>query len=173
MSKKVINKIVVDNSVNSPPPPAKEEKIRENIGYNCTDCSSLIEILSINEESIEFKCIANENHSKKLMINNYLEKMKKYLDNKNLNNICEKHNQQYIFYCLDCKYHICKDCTNSKFHKKHNKIFLNEEQPEEGDIKIIKNKIKYYNDKIKNIKENKIKEFKNEIKNKKIKEKKE
>ena len=103
------------------------------------------------------------NHNNKLNIRNYLEKMKKNIDNKNLNDICEKHNNQYTFYCLDCKYHICEKCISSKFHKEHNKRYLKEEQPNEEDINIIKNKIEYYNNKIKSTKQNKIKEFKKEL----------
>ena len=58
-----------------------------------------------------------------------------------------------------------------KIHKTHNKIILEEEQPNEEDINIIKDKIKYYNNKIiQNIKENKIKKYKNEFKNNKIEE---
>ena len=173
MSKLDKNEIGVDNSINSPPPPIQQEKFQGNIGYNCPECSSLIEILSFKEDILKFKCINNNNHSNKLKLNNYLEKMKKYINNKNLNNICEKHNNQYTFYCLDCKCHICEKCINSKLHKTHNKRYLKEEQPNEEDINIIKNKIEYYNSKIRSIKQNKIKEFKKELNNNKIKEKEE
>ena len=173
MSKQDINEIVVENSTNSPPPPIQQEKFKGNIGYNCSECSSLIEILSINEDNLEFKCTNNNNHNNKLNIRIYLEKMKKNIDNKNLNDICEKHNNQYNFYCLDCKYHICEKCISSKIHKAHNKRYLKEEQPNEEDINIIKNKIEYYNSKIRSIKQNKIKEFKKELNNNKIKEKEE
>ena len=93
----------VDNSINQPPLPVKEEQIEENIGYNCSECSSIIEILSINEYNLKFKCVENEEHSNALKIDNYLEKMKKYINNKNLTEKCEKHNHKYRSYCLDCK----------------------------------------------------------------------
>ena len=142
MSKQDINEIVVENSTNSPPPPIQQENFKGTIGYNCSECSSLIEILSINEDNLEFKCTNNNNnHNNKLKIRNYLEKIKKNIDNKNLNDLCEKHNNQYNFYCLDCKYHICEKCISSKIHKAHNKRYLKEEQPNEEDINIIKNKI--------------------------------
>ena len=96
--------------------------------------------------------------------------MKKYINNKNLTEKCEKHNHKYKYYCVDCKYHLCKECLKLKTHKTHNKIILEEEQPNEEDINIIKDKIKYYNNKIQNIKENKIKKYKNEFKNNKIEE---
>ena len=170
MSKKDLNEKEADNSINSPPPPAQEQD-KENIGYNCPECSSLIEILSIKEDNLEFKCVSNENHCNTLKINNYLEKMKQYIDKKNLNDKCEKHSKEYRVYCFDCKCHLCKECLKTKIHKKHQRVLIEEEeQPTEEELNIIKNKIEYYKDKIKNIKENKINQFKNELKNNKIKE---
>ena len=45
-----------------------------------------------------------------------------------------------------------------------------EEKPNKEELNIIKNKIEYYKDKIKNIKEKKLNQFKNELNNNKIKE---
>ena len=72
-------------------------------------------------------------------------------------------NNEYSLYCLDCKCHLCKEFLKSRVHKTHNKINLEEEQPNEEELNIIKNKIQYYKDKIKNIKEKKIEEFKKEL----------
>ena len=57
------------------PTPIPEEKELNNLYYNCSDCPSLIEILSINENDniIKFKCV--KNHSKKMLIKDYLEKI--------------------------------------------------------------------------------------------------
>ena len=58
--------------------------------YNCCECSSPIEILSIDEISyiIEFYC-RNNTHQINMFINDYIDEMKKY-NNKNLNNdICD------------------------------------------------------------------------------------
>ena len=55
----------------------------KEIFYNCTECSSPIEILSINEIDIEFKCIKN-NHNKKISIKEYIEKMKHFNDENEL-----------------------------------------------------------------------------------------
>ena len=46
--------------------------------YNCSECSSLIEILSINENdnTIEFNCL-NKNKAIKISIEDYLKNMKK------------------------------------------------------------------------------------------------
>ena len=150
MHKQEISKKEVDNSINLTTSTVKEEQIEENIGYNCPECSSLVEILSINEYNLEFKCVEKDEHSNILNINNYLEKMKKYINNKNLKDKCEKHNNKYISYCLDCKSHLCKECLKINIHKKHNKILIEEEQPNEEDINIIKEKIKYYTNKIEN-----------------------
>ena len=41
-----------NNLINQPLLQIKEEQIKENKGYNCSECSSLIEILSINENDL-------------------------------------------------------------------------------------------------------------------------
>ena len=50
-----------------------------NISYNCAECSSMIEILSINERNniIEYKCLKKNNneHNKIMQIKEYLEQM--------------------------------------------------------------------------------------------------
>ena len=53
--------------------PEMDEKL-----YNCTECSSPIEMLSINEEecTIEFECINNK-HKKKMLIKEYFKKNEK------------------------------------------------------------------------------------------------
>ena len=53
------------NSTDAPPPTPKNSEIElKNIYYNCTDCSSLIDIISINDDNntIEFKCLNKENN---------------------------------------------------------------------------------------------------------------
>ena len=151
------NKMLGDNYINHFPPVTKEEQIEENIGYNCSECSSLIEILSIDENNLDIKCTKNDNHNNKLMINNYLDKMKKYIDKKNLKDKCDMHNNKYTIYCINCKCHLCNECLKTRMHKNHNRIYLEEEQTNEEEINIIKNKIELYNNKIKKLKENKIK----------------
>ena len=94
---------------------SKEIKLNE-IYYNCNECSSPIEIITINEKTniIEFQCI-NNHHQKKLSIKEYINEMKKF-NNKNLNDeVCiqDNHNKKYEFFCLDCKKHLCKENKRS------------------------------------------------------------
>ena len=85
------------------------EQILNEIYYNCTECSSPIEILSFNqkENNIEFRC-TNKNHKINISIEEYINKMKTFND-KNINNDkCLIHNNKiYEFYCLDCNQHLC------------------------------------------------------------------
>ena len=149
----------------------KDETIKLNeIYYNCTECSSPIEILYINEKSntIEFKCI-NNNHIKKLSIKEYIKEMKKFND-KNINDdICvdNNHNKKYEFFCLDCNKHLCKECLKTRNHIGHNKKVIIEIQPNEKELNIIDNIIKSYENKISNLEKDKIakiKEMKNRLK---------
>ena len=137
--------------------------------YNCTECSSPIEILYINEKTniIEFKCSINK-HIKKLSIKEYMKKMKKF-NNKNINDevcIVDNHNKKYEFYCLDCNKHLCKECIKTRDHINHSKKIIIEIQPSEKELKIVENVIKYYEDKIDNLVEDKFKK-KKEMNNKK------
>ena len=146
------------------------------IYYNCTECPSPIEILSINENesTIEFKCI-NSNHKIKMEIKEYINKMKAF-NNKNINDeICNNHNKKYECYCSDCKKHLCKECLKSKEHIRHNKLNLIEFQQNENGLKEIQNIIKYYENQIENLERekliktkelnNKLKEAKEKLKN--------
>ena len=52
---------------------------QKNIYYNCPECQSVIEILKLDEEFIEFNC--NNNHNNKMKIKEYLDKIKEYVIN--------------------------------------------------------------------------------------------
>ena len=118
------------------------------INYNCTECPSPIEIISINKNEIEFKCI-NTNNIKKMKINEYLESMKK-IDNNEINNDkCVNHNNSiYICYCFDCKKHLCKECLKSREHISHLKNYIIEILPNKNELNQFKKIINYYEDKI-------------------------
>ena len=148
-----------------------EDSMKLNeIYYNCTECSSPIEILYINEKTniIEFKC-TNNNHRKKLSIKEYINKNKKFYK-KNINDdICieDNHNKKYEFFCLDCNKHLCKECIKTRNHISHNKKIIIEIQPNQKELNIIENIIKSYEDKIGNLEKekfDKIKEMKNKLK---------
>ena len=138
--------------------------------YNCTECSSPIEILCINEKVniIEFKCTIN-NHIKKLSIKEYIKKMKKFNNKKINDDICieDNHNKKYEFFCLVCNKHLCKECLKTRNHINHNKKIIIEILPSEKELNIIDNMIKCYEETISNLEKdkfNKIKEMKNKLK---------
>ena len=57
------------NDMNEAPPLQSN-----NMYYNCSECPSIIEIISINENNIEYKC--NNNHNNNIEIKEYLKNMK-------------------------------------------------------------------------------------------------
>ena len=69
----------IKNEDNSPP--AITPKLNEEIYLNCSECSSLIEIISIDEENnfIEFNCLSKENNHNKniIMIKKNIRKIEK------------------------------------------------------------------------------------------------
>ena len=90
--------------------------------YNCSECSSNIEIISLDENKIKFKC--SKNHNIEIEIKEYLKKMKKYNNIKLNNDICDKHKNRYLSFCFDCNMHLCKECLKTRYHIMHNKIYL-------------------------------------------------
>ena len=87
--------------------------------YNCSECASVIEIVSIDQDNIEFQC--QNNHNKKIKIKEYLDKMKEYNNIMLNNNICNTHKEEYVSYCFECNIHLCKECLKSRKHISHNK----------------------------------------------------
>jgi F0F1-type ATP synthase membrane subunit b/b' len=135
---------------------SKDSSIVElnEIYYNCTECSSPIEILSIKDNIIEYNCV--NNHHKNFLIEEYINKMKEY-SNKDINNdICINHNKKYECYCKDCNVHLCKECLTLRNHINHSKNYIIEVQPNKNELNIIKNIIKYYNNEIERLEIEKI-----------------
>ena len=140
--------------------------------YNCSECSSQIEIISMNETEIEFKCI-NNNHLKKISIKDYINKMKVFNNKNNKNDININHNNKFEGYCLDCKIHLCKEYLKSSNHINHNIKLITKLAPNKKELNIIENIIKYYEEKIENLEkeklikakelDNKLKEYKNKL----------
>ena len=110
--------------------PGGESELDEKESYTCTECSSNIEITSLDEINniISFKC--HLHGSKAMTIKDYLENMKKntYLYNKC--NSCGKiqnqiNNNDIFNYCTNCKTIICNNCILNH-DKNHLKIKTNE-----------------------------------------------
>ena len=146
-------------------PQITPEICNSNLNYCCSECSSLIEILSINEKNniIEFKCLNKENnHGIKVMqISDYLSKMEKYQKNEINRDSCKEHSSNidnnYIDFCFDCNRHLCKYCLKTRTHINHFKNNIIEIQPIKEELNIIDGIIKDYNIKIENLKTEKIK----------------
>ena len=135
--------------------PGFENKVLKEIYYNCTECNSLIEILSINEKENTIEFICSNQHKKLMPIKEFLDKM---MDNDNVDinkDICQIHKNQYMSFCFDCKKHLCKDCLKTRDHIYHNKNNIIEIQPIKTELKIIKKIVKYYDDKLEKLKNKK------------------
>ena len=157
-----IRKIKKENILNDAPPPMTPE-LNDDIYYNCSDCSSLIEIKSINEDNntIEFSCLnKDKNHNYIIPLKEYIEKMQKYRNNKLYNNKCDIHNNVYISYCFNCNCHLCQECLKTRIHLNHIKNNLIEIQPMNEELIIIKEVILDYEIKIENLSKEKKKKIK-------------
>ena len=133
-----------------------DEIILKNINYNCPECSSIIEIISINENSniIEYQCY-NKHNKKVMKIKEFLEKINIYRNKKINEDICKIHsinNNKFISYCFDCNLHLCKECLGSKKHVNHFKNNIFEIQPDIAELDIMKEIIEDYKKEINKLK---------------------
>jgi len=163
----------IENNLNNTPSGAPDSLIENNEKlYNCTECSSLIEILSIDEDKniIEFKCLNKDckDITKSMPIKEYFEKMEKYKKYNINEDTCKEHisckNNKYISYCFDCNCHLCEECLKARLHIYHNKNNIIEIKPIKEELSIIKEVIKHYKNNIEMLKcekINKIKELEN------------
>ena len=165
----------------------KEEKdLIKELYTVCPNCSSDIEILSIDENKVDeeisvimkYKCL-NENIINNISIKEYIKLIKENKEKKieKLKDQCNKHlSKKYISYCFDCKCHLCEDCLKTGVHLEHVKNNIIEVKPFEEELNIIREVINDYElriRKIKKEKENKRSEYDKLInKNKKILEEK-
>ena len=127
--------------------PALELK---NCLYNCTECSSNIEMLSLDENKIKFKC--NNEHNIDIEIKEYLEKMKHYNNVKLNDDKCDKHKKEYLSYCFECNIHLCQDCLKEGEHNYHYIINIIGILPKDKKLKSIENLIENNKKKINYIK---------------------
>ena len=146
-----MNKNIEINSNDAPPvTPRPLNENNDNL-YCCSECSSLIEISSINEEEniIEFKCLNNNDHNiKRMPINDYIENMNKHKKKCINEDICMEHSShksnKYISFCFECNRHLCKECLGTRDHINHNKNNILEVKPIKEELNIIEEIIKYY-----------------------------
>ena len=105
-------------------------ELKENQSYSCTDCSSVIEILELDDanNTLFFKCPLHG--QKEMAIKDYLNNMKK---NTFLYSICssckknqnEVNNNEIFNYCIQCKLVLCNNCKVNH-DQKHNIIKNNQ-----------------------------------------------
>ena len=156
--------------------PEKINKSSINLKINycsCTECSSPIKLISINEKNniIGFICTKNDSHGKVISINEYFEKIKENQDNlKEIKDKCEKHlkNNGYMYYCYTCNGHLCKECIRTRTHNHHIRRDIYEIQPKKEELDLISEVIKDYKlklDKLKNEKVSVHTELKNKLEN--------
>ena len=160
MSEKNINP---NNDFNTRPETGRSNEVKLEMNYNCPNCSSLIEIININEENnkIKFKCLSKEEHSQEMPLKEYFEKMEKF-KNKENEDLCKLHgkNNKYINFCFDCDCHLCPECLKMQEHFYHEKNSIIEIQPISEELNILEEVIDYYKNKIEYLKNEKLKKEK-------------
>jgi len=105
-----------------------ENKLKENESYTCTKCSSLIEIISLDDINniISFKCPSHGTNT--MTIKEYLDDMKKNTFLYSACSSCKKkqneiNNNEIFKYCTNCKIIICNNCIIN--HDKEHYIINN------------------------------------------------
>ena len=130
-----------------------EENEENNLYYNCPECPSLIEILSIDEENnnIEYNCLNKKYfHGKNILpIKEYLKKMRKFNSQRINKDTCDLHssknfNSEFVSYCFDCNCHLCTECLKTRTHINHIKNNIIEIKPSKEELTIIEEIIKDY-----------------------------
>ena len=117
-----------------------EEKERESETiepyYNCSECSSPIEIIFFDDLNICFNCFNKNNpHKIILPIKEYINKMKiQYKVTNKEKCMINKHNKMNECYCLECNMHLCEICLKSREHLFHKKINIKEIIPKENEL---------------------------------------
>ena len=103
-----------------------ENRLKEDECYSCSECSSGIEILDLDEENnqITFKCPLDG--QKTMTIKEYLDKMVKNTFLYTKCSLCQKQqnkidNNQIFKYCFNCKIYLCNKCL---FNHEQNHIFI-------------------------------------------------
>ena len=102
---------------------------------HCSDCLKPLELLHLDNNVIKFRCANKSNtHENEISLQDYNKKMKlnKYHD---INDSCSIHHKDYIYFCIDCKQHLCEKCIEKKDHYNHAKNDIKKEiLPKEYEI---------------------------------------
>ena len=120
--------------------------------YNCSECFEPIEIISIDDKNIKFKCYNDKNpHEKEIPIKEYINKMKPDIKI----DICfiDGHNKKNEYYCIECRTHLCEDCIKQREHINHDKIIIKEISPNENELRLLEKIIEEYKDKDEDLKQ--------------------
>ena len=155
MSKEKIKK-----ETNSEEAPPCTPGIIKELFTICPECSSAIEISSINDINniIEYRCL-KDNKKYIMPIKQYLDELKKN-NKKNINEIndkCKKHKEEsYICYCFDCNCHLCNECLKARDHISHRKNNIIEIKPIKEELNIVENVIEDYKIRLEKIRKEKI-----------------
>ena len=120
----------IENTITPTQKSIEINEIKENELYSCTECSSNIEILALDDKNniLSFKCPSHG--SKSMTIQNYLKDMKKNTLFYSKCNLCDKkqneiNNNETFNYCTNCQLIICNNCI-FKHDKSHFKIKNNQ-----------------------------------------------
>ena len=137
----------------------------ESCLYNCSECSSNIEVLALDENKLKFICNNKDNkHNIDIEIKEYLNKMKKFNKIETNDDICNEHKKKYKSYCFDCNIHLCKECLSTREHNYHYIINIKQILPKNKILNKIKNLIEGNTRKINELNKSK-KEVENTLNN--------
>ena len=97
----------------------------------CPECSSPIEIVSLDEDTnmFEFECTKFNHKTNIISLIQYFNRIKNIQlgDLNEFKDKCEMHkDNKYKIYCFDCERHLCKKCLKSGEHMNHTKNYIEE-----------------------------------------------
>ena len=109
--------------------------------YCCPFCTLLPEILCYNQGSGTVKLLCKNHGENTLEVEDYMEKMSKFERTSEIKfqNRCSTHNEQFSFFCKDCKMNLCKKCKLDKKHEKCITYEISSLNPDKKEILYIKN----------------------------------
>ena len=85
-----------------------------NVYCHCSECPKPMEIISLDNNIIKFKCInKKDTHEKEMLLRDYIIKIK--LNKKcDIYDSCLNHQSKYKYFCVDCNKHLCEECLESR-----------------------------------------------------------